>query len=51
MDKFAALSITKEIIDRDPLIWNEEAISSWRKIIQIGRFDTFMQTKVYLEHR
>lgn len=26
MDKFAALSITKEIINRDPLVWNEESI-------------------------
>ena len=31
MDKFAALSITKEIIDRNPLIWNEEAIHARTK--------------------
>lgn len=26
MDKCASLSITKEVINRDPLVWNEEAI-------------------------
>ena len=26
MDKYASLSITKEVINRDPLTWNEDAI-------------------------
>ena len=33
MNMFASLSITKEVINRDPLVWNEDSIHERTKLL------------------